>query len=156
MYGYEVEKIILNQKSSSKIFQGVYSANNLPKRDKCLFPSAYIANTAEDYKQGEHWVSFYFDSPNNQKLSITMPEYFDPYGLLPLRQSFLDFMGKPFFYSTHLIQSPLSLTCGHYAIYYIIKRSEGNSLQQIVSSFTNDTKWNDEFVTRYVDKLKRK
>ena len=148
MFGYEIEEVLFNLPITRDIFQGVYSSNTLPNISKCLFPCAYIANTEKDIDQGEHWVAFYFDKKNSSK-----PEYFDSYGLLPLKQNFVKFMKKPFIYSTHLIQNPFSSTCGYYSMYFIIKRCEGYTYQKIISSFTTDTTLNDTIVTKYFENL---
>lgn len=150
MYGFQIENLIFSQEKTRHTFKGVFSANNLPSRlhnKDISYPSAYVANTDEDYENGKHWVSFFFKDKNS------LPEYFDPYGLLPLKNSFVTFMGKPFLYSTLLIQNPISKTCGHYAIFFVIKRCEGYTFNDILSCFTSDTEWNDYIIREYIKEL---
>lgn len=148
MLGMEIEELLFTIPETQEIFRGVFSSNNIPKIDECLFPSAYIVNTDNDYEPGEHWVAFYFES------NSSLPEYFDSYGLYPLRSSFLKFMNnKPFKYSTHTIQNLYSSVCGHYVIYFVFQRCHKHSFQNIVSSFTTDTVWNDLAIEAYIDRL---
>ena len=154
MNGLEIEQILYSHLPSRGIFQGVYSCNNLPNIDPCSFPCGFIINTDENFKPGEHWVTVYFSS------NSSIPEYFDSYGLPPIKADFYQFLHKNsnnafFRYSTHSIQSLNSTTCGHYAIYFLINRIENKSFQSIVSSFTVDTFWNDKFIKNYIRKLKK-
>ena len=149
MNGIEIERILFSYDLTSDIFQGVFSSDKLPEHP-CHYPYAIIVNTDVSSGPGEHWVSFYFESKNE------MPEYFDSYGLPPLKLSFQKFLKKKFLFSSKLIQDIFSYVCGEYAIYFIIQKVLGQDMQKIISSFTNDTKWNDTQVSSFVYNLKEK
>jgi len=48
------------------------------------------------------------------------------------------------------LQSIISKFCGHYCIYFCIRRSSGIDVRKIVCSFTSDTGLNDVLVHAYV------
>ena len=149
MLGSEIVSILENRGCTSKIFRGIYSSNNLPKHIE--YPSAYIVNTDESYNPGEHWVAFYFKSEKS------LPEYFDSYGLPPMKLSFYKFLSKDKFrFSTKVLQGPFSTTCGDYAIFFVIHRVQGFNMNRILTKFTTNTSNNDSYVKEFIHKLTTK
>lgn len=156
MFGYEIEDVLESNFITAKIFKGVYSANNLPKFKKTMsYPAAFIANTHENYKQGEHWVAFFFKSKKS------LPEYFDSYGLPPLKRSFYSFLKQQkkdlkYQYNKKVLQSVMSNVCGQYTIYYIFQKCKGKSLRRILKDFSDKSEINDLCVKEFVEKLQKK
>ena len=103
------------------IFQGVYAIDQLPSWQ----PGAYVVNTDEQDKPGEHWVAVY------QK------EYFDSYGLPPLDTRLIDFLENDYQYNKVPLQQPLSNACGFYCVYYILERARGVKQETIIDVLKN-------------------
>ena len=153
MFGSQIYKVLKTNPITCKVFKGVYSSNNLPKLSNVAYPVAYIVNTDENFKPGEHWVAFYFKS------SKAIPEYFDSFGLPPFKKSFLDFIqqrNRKYRYSSKTIQNLFSSKCGQYTIYYVFQKCCGKTLKEIIHNFSNDTIRNDNIVKDFVRGLKKK
>lgn len=144
MDGKEILNILRRNKKISAGIYGVYSADNIPT--VVSYPTAYIVNTDESKLPGQHWVAFYFEHPKKKA------EYFDSYGLLPIRNSFLEVLPVVYKYSSHTIQGLYSITCGEYCLYFLEKRASNTSMQKIISSFSTNTDWNDNKVHEYITK----
>ena len=146
MDGEELISLLENDENICKGSYGIYSADKIPTID--VYPTAFIANTDESHLPGQHWVAFYFKSKNQ------IPEYFDSYGLSPIKYSFLQILPKKYKYSTHTIQDLSSITCGEYCIYFLKKRASNVSMQKIISSFSSDTQWNERKIKYYIQNQK--
>lgn len=121
MNSLQIETILLNYKPLKNKFMGVFSSNNIPNIERNK-PFCFIANTMRKGTIGEHWIACYSDSKNTL-------EYFDSLGDTPncdMRQSMLNRFSivKQSRYS---LQSPLSDTCGHYCICFLVLRSRQGS-----------------------------
>lgn len=66
-------------------FAGVYARNTLPQymRTNC----GLIVNTDPLHMRGQHWVAIFRDNDG-------YCEYFDPYGIPPLHNEFMDFLSN--------------------------------------------------------------
>mgnify|MGYP000084934052 CR=1 FL=1 len=118
MNTYEIERTVANDKCLSKIFLGVFASDQLPKVVEK--PSRLIANTDPSNKPGQHWVALFF-SEN--------AEYFDSYGMPPLRA--FDIY-KPLLENRYCLQNSYSTACGEFCIYFLHKRVRGHRLESIV------------------------
>ena len=153
MFGQEIVDVLESHPMTANIFRGVYSSNNLPSLHKSQrYPIAFIANTHENYKPGEHWVAFFLKSPK------AIPEYFDSYGLPPFKKGFLTFLKQQrrdfkYRYNNKMLQSLFSDFCGQHSIYYVFQKSKGRTLNQIVHDFTDNNVLNDLFVKRFVERM---
>ncbi len=56
MNSREIESLLLSDKFAAGYFIGVFAADQLPGK---VFPGAYIVNTDESNKPGQHWVAFF-------------------------------------------------------------------------------------------------
>lgn len=139
----ELSKILRGHKHLKYIFAGVFPADMLPSNPRKKKPCAYIANTHMHNQPGEHWICFYFPA-------IGYPEYFDSYGLAP-QEEFETFLNKSYLYSTAFVQFPLSSACGQYCLYFILQRSKGYSMANIISSFSTNKLENDAMVNSIVE-----
>ena len=146
MDGEEILNLLESDTYSSKIEHGVYSADTIPAITQ--YPTGYIVNTDDSDLPGQHWVSFYFEHPKK------MAEYFDSYGLPPIRQTFLEILPDKYKYCTTAIQGLNSITCGEYCVYFLQQRSRKKSIEEIISTFSEDTEWNDKKVQNYVKQSK--
>lgn len=130
--------------ATKDIFVSIHASNTLPKRARTKKPCAYVSNTDKANQPGKHWTCFYF--PNNSP-----PEYFDSFGLQPLWE-FEKFLGRNYIKNTLMIQNPWSTSCGQHIIYFLIQRSKGRTMENIVSSFDKiDLGKNDKKVNSFVE-----
>ena len=123
MNSLQIEKILTSYKPLKGIFKGVFASDNIPTGMKV--PYCFIANTMREGTAGQHWIACYSDSRNTI-------DYFDSLAEeAPAElQKFLDQF-------THVnansiaLQSLLSDTCGHYCIYFLVKRCK-NSFSHVL------------------------
>ena len=94
------------------------------------YPSAYVINTARHGGPGEHWVVVWLDRGGRG-------EYVDSYGLPPFHRDIETFLrrhcARGFHFSPRLLQGVLSMTCGPYCVYYVLKKSRGFSMERVLS-----------------------
>lgn len=98
-------------------FLGVYAADHAPTR-LADYPCAYVVNTDPATMPGQHWVAFYAQSPHHL-------EFFDSYGRHPTAYAYIRLPrnAAPFLkYNKHSFQSRRSVVCGHYCVFYLVKR----------------------------------
>lgn len=153
MYGQEIDNILSTNPVTKNIYKGIYASNQIPRLRGLKYPAAYIFNTDEDFRPGQHWVAIFLKSRRAQ------PEYFDSYGVQPIKQSFKRFMkrlNKSYRYNKQSLQSLLSKVCGEYTVYYVFHKSKGYTLRKILSNFSNDCEQNDEIVKYFVKRLQPK
>lgn len=103
-------------------FLGVYAADLAPASlpdNATHYPCAYVVNTDPSTKPGQHWVAFYSSAP-----SQTI-EFFDSYGNKPSAYPHIRLPTNvpAGVYSNIAFQSKRSAVCGHYCIFYLVKRA---------------------------------
>ncbi|MCP4349424.1 MAG: hypothetical protein GY795_28420 [Desulfobacterales bacterium] len=123
---------------------GVFPSDKLPKT--CKKHSGFIANTDPSHKPGVHWVAIFVNSDG-------IAEYFDSYGLKPFVPSISKFLEqyKERFYNKKPIQGSLSSVCGHYCLYFLIKRWSNVPMEDILQKFTENGEENDMLITDWVN-----
>lgn len=142
MLGAELYRILKSDLFANRIFCGVYAVDKLPKR-VCHHPAAYIINTDVSKGPGEHWVAVYFDGLGNA-------EFWDSYGFSSKRYPPISrFIKNNSFRQLHnslVLQSPVSRSCGHFCLTFVLQKARGVTLRAIQSKFvpfnltTNDTR----------------
>jgi len=120
-------------------FDGCYSIDTLPAHPRLL-----ICNTDPSDKPGEHWICI--------GVRDDIGEYFDSYGMSPNATliRYMNSVCKHWTFNAKQLQSIISRVCAHYCIYYIVLKSKGFTMTDIVSSFSDDTSFNDCFVHAFV------
>jgi hypothetical protein len=121
-------------------FDGVFSRDRLPVKPRLL-----VCNTDPSNRPGQHWIAIYVGEDGRG-------EYFDSLACEPL-DTFRRYMDRHCLNWTcndRQLQSVVSRFCGHYCIYYCLLRSRGLDMRRIVSSFTNDTGFNDVLVHAFI------
>jgi len=146
---YEIEDLLESDAFTVDQFLGVYSSEKLPVVYR--LPSAFIWNTDDSSRRGEHWVAVYFNSLGHAC-------YFDPLGLPPLWQTWENYLRDnsnkgQWFYTTKTVQNPLSSTCGYHCILYVLYRCRGFSAQNVLKLYSSNLDENDVFVVDAVHKL---
>ena len=110
------------------------------------YPSAIVVNTQSENQEGEHWLAMYFDKNR-------FCEFFDSFGLGPDYYN-LELYVKTFASDLHFNNSQLqsydSDTCGYYCIHFILLKSRGFSLLEIVSMFDKEDLKNNDNIIRNV------
>jgi len=120
-------------------FAGVFSIDNLPDDLHLL-----LCNTDPSNKLGRHWIAIDIDDGRG--------EFFDTFGRRP-NIDFKRYMNRQcvsWNFNDRQLQSIISKFCGHYCIYFCIRRRRGIDMCKIVRSFTIDTGLNDVLVHAYV------
>lgn len=115
------------------IFKGVFSVDSAIDKP-VSYPVAYIFNTKPSRHPGEHWFALYIRS------SIHKLEFFCSYGIrppAPLLRSIGRWTRRSYVYNSLWLQSPISLHCGYYCIYFIYNRCRGLSFSEIKARFTH-------------------
>ena len=113
------------------------------------YPGSYVVNTDPSTAPGEHWVAMFF---NNQRFA----EFFDSYGLHPIVYGLtgvLDSHSSSWTYNSKTLQSLISEVCGPYTVYYILFRSCGCSLSEILTHFSSNVSLNNKTVERFIQNL---
>lgn len=140
MNTHQIHHILSNEPTTRKSFRGVYASDRLPKNPPK--PAALVANLDPHNLGGSHWVAFYLPSKGPA-------EYYDSYGTLPI-PPFEKLLGHNYRRSIRTLQSPFSTVCGQYCIFFILKRCNGQSMHDIISSFGEDVTENDFILNYYI------
>ena len=98
-------------------------------------PNLFIVNTDSGDKPGRHWTAFYFPVEGPA-------EFFDPVGRAPedyLRRfkNVLLVNGPRYSYNGHRVQDFKTDTCGYFCLYFAYRRCRGQSMTQIVNTFSD-------------------
>ena len=140
MNSSDIEQRLRHHVATRHIFEGVYPRDCLPTDIK--YPSGIICNTDPASQPGEHWICIYIDH-------YGVGEYFDSFGLPPLFQEFELYLTNycvSWSFNRQTVQSVTSSTCGLYCMYYLIMRSKGFTLRELLNVFSHDYVSNDEIV----------
>ena len=120
-------------------FKGVYSRNNLPKRDE----GAYVINLEDNTKAGSHWVALFV-----KKDKCT---YFDSFGIehIPIEiEKFIEGLSE-IDKNIFRVQSYDSIMCGYYCIKFIEYMFAGKKLTDFTNLFSpNDFEKNDAIIKK--------
>ena len=127
----------------SKIFYGVYPANNIPKLRS--LPALILRNTDSNSRPGEHWIVLYVDENRTG-------EYFDSMGKFSTKwlQNFLDENCTAWISNEKQLHNVISKFSGHYCIFYCLYRCRGVDVRKVAKMFTKDTSLNDSIVHNFV------
>jgi len=122
-----------------KHFADVYSIDTLPAHPRGIL----VCNLDPFYRSGNHWLC-------NCVVDGTHGDYFDTFGRAPPKtlKDYMNASCERWTYNSRQIQSVVSSFCGHYCIYFCMLRSRGLTMNEIVTSFSSDTGFNDCMVVR--------
>ena len=146
MNSEEITKLLFADKFTKDIFCGCYAKDQILNQHYKKYPRAYIVNTHDHYKPGEHWVAMHFEN------SYT-GSYFDSYGIAPIQREFSLFMSRntaKWNYNCTMIQDFSSTNCGKFCVYFIKQRSRAVSLYDLVNVFSDNLQLNDEIIENFV------
>ena len=148
MNSLQIELILKSHHATRKSFIGCFAADQLSTINLAnkKFPCSLVANTDVSTQPGEHWVSMYL-------YNTTSLEYFDSLAENP-NQHILNFLNR--FTNVQKneipVQNLFTDACGHFCIYFIVKRSCGISFVSIIQ-FLYKLRKADIFVKNFVHML---
>jgi hypothetical protein len=149
MYTEELIELLMKNKSSRKVFCGVIPLDQIPLK-KIAKECAFIVNTHESDKPGEHWFSVYI--PKRGPI-----EYFDSYGLPPYHEiiyKFFKYNKRPFIYNRIKIQHDSSQNCGKFSLFYIYYRSKGYTMKEFLNLFNKQyLSYNDRILNNLYNRI---
>lgn len=129
-------EILLCLKNLPTYHHGVYPADLLPRHVQT--PSAIVVNSDIHTKPGSHWRAIFINK--NREL-----DFFDSYGRPPevALNRFIQGNSRVARFNSHLLQGLSSRVCGHYCLVFLYYRSQGVSLDEFLTLFCNNPKYND-------------
>lgn len=136
MDGHTIDRVLRSDAYAVKHFRGVLTISENQFWPTSINPPAsYVINTdVTEHGKGEHWVAAFFT--DNGRC-----EYFDSYGTAPLKPIFewvKPFCSGNIIFNKKWIQSPVSRVCGVYVVFFLLMRSRGVKLDQIIAPFQNE------------------
>ena len=124
-----IAKILSEDPYSKTSFIGVFPRDQMPAIKS--YPVSFVINTDPSYKEGEHWLGFYFDWNRTCYFFDSFgnsPEYFN---LCKYTKVFSNTVE----YNEDQIQGFFTNTCGHYVVFFILMINRGFSIKKIMSCF---------------------
>ena len=147
MNSQQIYSCLKCDKTTYKDFRGVFPRDMLINQGKilCGKNNSYVCNTAVKSESGEHWVAFFISDKGEG-------EYFDSFGLHPnpTFASFLNVNCNSWVRNNVSFQSPFTTVCGQYCVYFIHKRSSGESMKCIIKTLKQGN--SDSIVNTFVNK----
>ena len=135
------------------IYGGALPCDRLPKTRPDEGAYAYIVNTDPDGKPGRHWLALWTEAEDC--------ELFDSFAL-PL-QTYKDSDPLRYWIERHYnrcernarpVQSITTQTCGYYALFYLMMKANGHSMEDFLSLFKEDDfLFNDNLVASWLEQL---
>ena len=133
MNSSDIYKILSRDVYTARYFRGVFPADKIPA---LTASSGLVANTEGHMDVGSHWIAMFVHHPQTL-------EFFDSYGLPPSAYGQdIENFARQFTYvkcNKKQLQSLTSNVCGHYCIYYLVKRCQGQSMDCIVRNLSVTT-----------------
>jgi len=119
MNSLQIDRILKAYKPLKGVYKGAFPSNQLPSPNERR-PFCFIANTMRAGTAGEHWVACYCEAAG-------VLEYFDSLAEEPTTdmQRFISNF-KHVRKCSDALQSILSDACGHYCIYFLVKRRKSS------------------------------
>jgi len=116
---------------------GVFAIDQLPAKHSLPFDDTnqcfLVANLDPSYKPGSHWVALRISSSDD-----SLPEYFDSFGFdAPPRIE--RYLNRNYMFQDEQLQSELSTVCGQWCIFYVWKRTQGFTLEDIAHMCSHAT-----------------
>lgn len=148
MNNFEINQILRSHFRTKNLFLESVPCDSGPS-NKQTYPYALVMNTDFSGGRGIHWVAIF-------AISEKSVEYFDSYGMPP-NKCISAFLKK---FDTvkrnHIrLQSYLSSVCGHYCIYFIVRRSYGESFENIIKGLKDLGDIRDSYIREYTNQLEQ-
>ena len=145
----QLADLALSEDTLRPHFAGVFAANELPTTPNHLRAQGYIVNTDPGNKPGRHWIAIWTENDFCQIM--------DSFGLplaahnTPHLQSWIRTHWKVVEANTHSLQAVNSATCGHYALRFLVDRSQGKTFRDFLERFDPyDYVYNDALIASWM------
>ena len=138
----QLETLERQEKTLEPYFVGVFAADTLPKGPRYLQPQAYIVNTDPHHRPGRHLIAL----RTEERVFQVMDSYRLPLAAhgTPHLQTWLRRRWSVLECNTQSLQAINSATCGHYALRFLVERSQGRTMRQFLGPFRSyDYVYND-------------
>jgi hypothetical protein len=136
--------VILSKVLGKKRFHGVFPSDKIPML-MGPFPFGLVINTDKEGQPGKHWQALWATSTNQV-------EFFDSFGDAP-RGPIEEFLSdKKVIKNKTKVQANYEISCGPFVIYYLIQKSSGLQMIDIVNKLLKK-KFVDTFVKLFVSNL---
>lgn len=142
--------------SLEHVYRGALPSDGLPRKLETQFPLAFIVNTDPTGEPGTHWLALWMDEDACQVFdSFALPLQSYP-GVDPFIH-WLDRHCKNITTNRQSVQSVTTQTCGYYALFYLMLRSVGGTLEEFLNNFKpHDYLANDRLVGQMMQELVHK
>ena len=148
---WELETLANQEPTLNLIFGGVRAADQLPDHPVPSAPRGYIVNTDSHDQPGQHWIALWTQNDGCQIMdSYALPlETYQSKHLIQWINKHWSVMER----NNQSLQAINSATCGHYALKFLVERSQGRSFRQFLDQFKlHDYVYNDTLVARWLQK----
>jgi len=149
MNNYEINQILKSHSRTKSIFLESLPCDKGPNNEQ-HYPYALVMNTDFSGGRGIHWIAIF-------ALSDRSVEYFDSYGMPPNKCIYSKFLQKfaSIKRSEIRLQSYLSSVCGHYCVYFIVRRCYGETFENIIKGLRDMGEIRDSYVREYTNQLQK-
>ena len=149
----QLDLLAISQPSLKPYFYGTVLCDRLPSPPDKKGPVAYIVNTDREGQPGRHWLALWTCDDECEILdSYALP--LDMYLTTEPLQTWLDRHWKIVIQNTQSLQSLYSQSCGDYALFFLIDRSQGKSMNEFLKRFEkHDYVHNDQKVGQMLKAL---
>ena len=130
----QLDRLADSQPTLKPYFYGTVPCDRLPRSPDKKGPVAYIVNTDRAGQPGRHWLALWTCDDECEILeSYALPlETYQTTGPL---QMWLNKHWKIVIQNSQSLQSVFSRSCGDYALFFLIDRSQGKSMDEFVKRF---------------------
>ena len=130
----QLDRLADSQPTLKPYFSGTMPCDRLPRSPDKKGPVAYIVNTDREGQPGRHWLALWTCDNECEILdSYALPlETYETTGPL---QTWLNKHWKTVIQNSQSLQSLFSRSCGDYALFFLIDRSQGKSMNEFVKRF---------------------
>ena len=143
------QKIKANaDKRTLQAFYCVTSVDTLPT---CIpnYPIFIIVNTHSHNLPGEHWFTIYIDEYKRGEVFDSLASPISNFVIRWLNQFTRRWKRNSLTY-----QHPLSLSCGAFVLYYVLKRLSFTHFEKLLETFSHNLSRNEQMVHAFYDTLK--
>ena len=144
MNNIQLHNLLSRHPETRDHFVGVFSINTLPRYSKT---GCYVINLEPNYKSGSHWVAIKISKSKHMNL------YFDSYSIAPTYIGIVKFLKNSYVYNSKQVQHPLSMMCGQWCLYFILRACQGWDMRKMLKPFySNKPLINDHILNIVVKK----
>ena len=130
----QLDRLADGQSTLKPYFYGTMPCDRLPRSPDKKGPVAYIVNTDREGQPGRHWLALWTCDDECEILD-SYPLPLKTYLTTGPLQTWLDRHWKNVIQNSQSLQSLFSQSCGDYALFFLIDRSQGKSMNEFLKRF---------------------